>query len=54
MNCLRYLRHLFDRTPPGDWFCSTEKYFINKILKSPVTKKKENGGKKNNDTLRKT
>ena len=36
----RYLRHLFYRTPPGDSFCSTEKYFTNKIVKNPLRKEK--------------
>ena len=30
----------FYRTPPGDCFCSTEKYFISKMIKNPLTKKK--------------
>ena len=29
----RYLRHLFYRTPPDDYFCSTKKYFTNKLEK---------------------
>ena len=43
MNSKRYLRHLFHRTPPGDSFCSTEKYFTNTIVKSPLKKEKKNG-----------
>ena len=34
----RYLRHLFYRKPPGDCFCSTEKYFTNKIVMNPLRK----------------
>ena len=41
MNSKRYLRHLFHRTPPGDSFCSTEKYFTNTIVKSPLKKEKK-------------
>ena len=51
MNFARYLRHLFDRTPPCDCFCSTEKCFTNKIAKNPWVKKKNgNTCKKNNVT----
>ena len=56
MNSKRYLRHLFHRTPPSDSFCSTEKYFTNTIVKSPLKKEKkkmETAGEKNNDTRRK-
>ena len=41
MNFARYLRHLFDRTPPCDSFCSTEKYFTNKVAKNPLSKEKK-------------
>ena len=41
MNFARYLRHPFYRTPPGDYFCSTEKIFINKIVKKPLRKGKK-------------
>ena len=34
----RYLRHRFYRTPPGNYFCSTGKYFTNKIVKNPQKK----------------
>ena len=55
MNFARCLRQFFYRTPPGDCLCSTEKYFTNKIVKSPLKKKKkkmETAGKKSNDTRR--
>ena len=47
----RYLRHLFYRTPTGDYFCSTEKIFcfINTIVKNPLRK-----GEKRKQLLRKT
>ena len=38
MNCEGYLRQLFYRTSPGDCFCSTEKYFTNKIEKNLLRK----------------
>ena len=41
VNFARYLRYLFYRTPSGDCFCSTEKYFTNKIVKSPLKKEKQ-------------
>ena len=44
MNSKRYLRHLFHRTPPSDSFCSTEKYFTNTIVKSPLKKEKKKNG----------
>ena len=52
MNFARYLRHLFYRTPLDESFCSTEKYFTNKIVKNPLRKEKkvETACKKNNDT----
>ena len=55
MNFARYLRHLFYRTPPGDCFCSTEKYFTNKIVKNPLIKEKkmETACKKKNNTEQK-
>ena len=31
---MRYLRDLFYRTSAGDWFCSTAKYFTNKLEKT--------------------
>ena len=40
MNFVRYLIHLFYRAPPGDCFCSTEKYFTNDIVKSPLKREK--------------
>ena len=40
MNFARYLRHLIYRNPPSN-FCSTEKYFTNKIVKSPPKKEKK-------------
>ena len=40
MNFARCLRQFFYRTLPGDCLCSTEKYFTNKIVKSPLKKKK--------------
>ena len=52
MNFARYLRHLFYRTPQVT-FCSTEKYFTDKIVnKEPSKKRKkmETACKKNNDT----
>ena len=53
MNSVRYLRRLFCRTPPGDYFCSTEKYSANKIVKSPLKKrkKKDTAGKKNSSPI---
>ena len=53
MNFARCLRQFFYRTPPGDCLCSTEKYFTNKIVKSPLKKKMETAGKKSNDMCRK-
>ena len=50
MNFAKYLKHLFYKTPPGDCFCSTEKYFTNKIVKIPLRKKIETACKKSNDT----
>ena len=41
MNFARYLRRTFYKTPPGDYFCSTEKYFTNKINKNPLRKEKK-------------
>ena len=41
MNFARYLRHLIYRNPQSNYFCSTEKYFTNKIVKSPPRKKKK-------------
>ena len=41
MNFARYLRHLFDRTPPCHCFCSTETCFTNKIAKNPLSKEKK-------------
>ena len=43
MNLARYLRQLFYRTPPGNCFCSTEKYFTNKIVESLLKKRKNIG-----------
>ena len=40
MSFARYVRHLFYITPGGDCFCSTEKYFANKIVKNPLRKGK--------------
>ena len=40
MKFVRYLRHLFHRTPPSNYFCFTEKCFSNKIAKSPLKRKK--------------
>ena len=40
------------RTPPRDCFCSTERYFTNKIEKNPLRKKMKTACKKNNDTRR--
>ena len=54
MNFARYLRHLFDRPPPGDCFCSNGKYFTNKRVKNPLKKKLETTSKKNNDIRRHT
>ena len=55
MNFTRYLRHLFYRTPPGDCFCSIEKYCINKIVKNYEKRKKmETACKKNIDTQNKS
>ena len=34
------LRDIFYRTPPSYCFCSTEKYFSNKVVKSPLKIKK--------------
>ena len=52
----RYLRHLFYRTPPDDYFCSTKKYFTNKLEK-PLRKNNKKWErlvrKQQNDTLRK-
>ena len=36
----KIFRTPFYRTPPGDCFCFTEKYFINKMVKKPSKKKK--------------
>ena len=47
MNFARYLRH-FQATAS----VPTEKYFTNKIVKSPLQKKLETAGKKNNDIRR--
>ena len=53
MNFARYLRKIFHRTPPGYCFCSTEKYFTNKIVKNSLRKeKKETACKKCNGTCR--
>ena len=41
MNFGKYLRQLFYRTPPGNCFCPTEKYFTNKIVKNPLRKEKK-------------
>ena len=42
---------IFYRTPPDDCFCSKEKYFTNKIVKSPLRKEKkmQTDGEKNSD-----
>ena len=47
---------LIDRKPPDDCFYSTEKYFTNKVAKSPLEKEEkieETTGKKNNNARRK-
>ena len=45
---------IFYRTPPDDCFCSKEKYFTNKIVKSPLRKKKmQTAGEKNSAMHRK-
>ena len=36
INFAIYLGHLFYKTPPSDCFCSTEKYFNNKVVKNPL------------------
>ena len=52
MNFARYLRNLFYGTPPGNCFCSMEKYFVNKTEKNPLRKEKkiETACKEKNDT----
>ena len=40
MNFASYLRQLFYGTPPGDRFCSTKKYFTNKIVEKSLRKEK--------------
>ena len=52
MNFARYLRNLFYGTLLGNCFCSTEKYFANKIEKNPLGKEKkiEATCKEKNDT----
>ena len=40
MNFAKYVRHLFYGTPLGDSFCSTKKYFTNKIIKKSLRKEK--------------
>ena len=52
MNFARYITRLFYRIPPGDRFYSAEKYFITKIVKSPLEKERklETTYKKTNDT----
>ena len=54
MTFARYLRQLLYRTPPRYFFCSTERYFFIKIIKSPLKKenKLETVGKKNSNTHR--
>ena len=54
MNFERYMRYLFYRTPPGDYFY-TKIYFTTKIVKSPLEKetKTETACKKNNETCSK-
>ena len=39
VNFARYLRHLFYRTPLGDCFCCTAKYFTNKNIKEHSEKR---------------
>ena len=41
MNFARYLKQLFPRIPQKNCFCSTEKYFANKIEKIPMIKAKK-------------
>ena len=41
MTFVRYVRHLFYRTPSGNCFCFTEKYFTNKIIKNIWEKEKK-------------
>ena len=41
MNFVRYSKDLFYRTPSGDCFCSAEKYFTDKIVKTLWKKKKK-------------
>ena len=36
-----YLKGLSHRTPAGDFFCTTGKYFTNKIEKNPLKKEKK-------------
>ena len=52
--CWEVLKTVFFLTPPGNYFCSTEKYFTNKIVKNPLRKMKkmETSCKKNNDTAK--
>ena len=42
VNFARYLRHLFYRTPPGDYFPSTEKIFYQENSKEPSKKREKN------------
>ena len=52
VNFVRYLRHLFERTRPGDYFCSTEKIFYQQNSKESCEKREkiETACKKNNQT----
>ena len=52
MNFARYLKQVFYGTSPGDRFCSTKKYFTNKIVEKSLRKEKklERACKKNKDT----
>ena len=52
MNFASYLKHLFHRTPPGDYFYSTEKIFYQQNIKEPSEKREkiETACKKNNRT----
>ena len=43
MNFARYIRYLFYRTSSGDCFCSTEKYFTTKLVKSTLEKEQSLG-----------
>ena len=42
MSFAKYLRSQLYGTPTGEYFCSTDKYFTNKIVENPLKKEKQN------------